>query len=145
MAVRLFKDAARATAPDGKFSQVLGLDDATRVGAPRNMILGAVQDLQEPNAVMIDLAGYKLFFPNEPLQVGKTFEMHDRRAKIVTSPMPRPLCHVSRHVHPPQPGGQLCRPGAQSAVLCAGEAAARRAAGRTKRPDRVRKRLASGG
>jgi hypothetical protein len=31
MAVRLFKHAARATAPDGKFSQVilLGLDDAT--------------------------------------------------------------------------------------------------------------------
>jgi putative ABC transport system permease protein len=57
-AVRLFKGAARATAPDGKFRQVilLGLDDATLVGAPRDMILGTFQELQEPDAVIIDLA-----------------------------------------------------------------------------------------
>jgi putative ABC transport system permease protein len=84
-AVRLFKGAARATAPDGKFRQVilLGLDDATLVGAPRHMILGAFQELQESDAVIIDLAGYTFFFPNEPLQIGATFEMNDRRAKIV--------------------------------------------------------------
>ena len=84
-AVRLFKGAARATAPDGKFRQVilLGLDDATLVGAPRHMILGTFQELQKPDAVIIDLAGYQFYFPNEPLQVGATFEMNDRRAKIV--------------------------------------------------------------
>jgi putative ABC transport system permease protein len=84
-AVRLFKGNARATAPDGKFRQVIlmGLDDATLVGAPRKMILGSFQDLKEPDAAIIDLAGYRFFFPDEPLQLGKTFELNDRRAKIV--------------------------------------------------------------
>ncbi len=85
-AVRLFKGNARATAPDGKFRQVilLGLDDATLVGAPQNkMILGSIKDLEEPDAVIIDFAGYKFFFPDEPLQLGKTFELNDHRAKVV--------------------------------------------------------------
>ncbi len=84
-AVRLFKGYARATAPDGKFRQVIlmGLDDATLVGSPQKMILGSVRDLEEPDAVVIDFAGYKFFFPNEPLQLGKTFELNDHRAKVV--------------------------------------------------------------
>jgi putative ABC transport system permease protein len=84
-AVRLFKGSARATAPDGKFRQVIlmGLDDATPVGNPQKMILGSLRDLEEPDAVIIDLAGYKFFFPNEPLQLGKTFELNDHRAKVV--------------------------------------------------------------
>lgn len=84
-AVRLFKGNARATAPDGKFRQVIlmGLDDATLVGTPQKMILGSFRDLEEPDAVIIDLAGYRFFFPNEPLQLGKTFEMNDHRAKVV--------------------------------------------------------------
>jgi putative ABC transport system permease protein len=84
-AVRLFKGNARATAPDGKFRQVIlmGLDDATLVGNPQKLILGSLGDLEEPDAVIIDLAGYRFFFPNEPLQLGKTFELNDHRAKVV--------------------------------------------------------------
>jgi len=84
-AVRLFKGNARATAPDGKFRQVIlmGLDDATLVGTPQKMILGSIRDLEEPDAVIIDFAGYNFFFPNEPLQLGKTFELNDRRVKVV--------------------------------------------------------------
>ncbi len=84
-AVRLFKGNARAKAPDGKFRQVIlmGLDDATLVGAPQKMILGSSRDLEEPDAVIIDFAGYKFFFPDEPLQLGKTFELNDHRAKVV--------------------------------------------------------------
>jgi putative ABC transport system permease protein len=84
-AVRLFKGNARATAPDGKFRQVIlmGLDDSTLVGTPQKMILGSFRDLEEPDAVIIDLAGYSFFFPNEPLQLGKTFELNDHRAKVV--------------------------------------------------------------
>jgi putative ABC transport system permease protein len=84
-AVRLFKGNARATAPDGKFRQVIlmGLDDATLVGNPQKMILGSIRDLEEPDAVIIDFAGYKFFFPDEPLKLGKTFELNDHRAKVV--------------------------------------------------------------
>jgi Outer membrane protein len=57
-AVPLYKGLARATAPDGKFRQVilLGLDDATLVGAPRQMLKGRFEDLKHPEAVIIDRA-----------------------------------------------------------------------------------------
>ncbi len=84
-AVRLYKGYTRATAPDGKFRQVIlmGLDDATLAGSPQKMMLGSNRDLEEPDAVIIDFAGYQFFFPHEPLQLGKTFELNDHRAKVV--------------------------------------------------------------
>jgi putative ABC transport system permease protein len=84
-AVNLYKGFARATAPDGKFRQVilLGLDDATLVGAPRRMLLGRFEDLRDPDAVIIDRAGYAYFFPGEPPALGKTFEFNDHRARVV--------------------------------------------------------------
>ena len=86
-AVPFFKGLASAKAPDGKFRTVilLGLDDASLAGAPepRRMLLGSIDDLRDPDAVLIDLAGYHFFFPGEPPQLGKTFEMNDHRAKIV--------------------------------------------------------------
>jgi putative ABC transport system permease protein len=84
-AVRLFKGLPRAKAADGRFRVVIlmGLDDATLVGAPHKMLLGSVRDLHEPDSVIIDQAGYQFFFPHEPLQLGKTFEMNDRRVQVV--------------------------------------------------------------
>lgn len=83
----LYKGYARAKAPDGKFRQVilLGLDDASLAGAPepRKMLLGSVDDLRAPDGVIIDEVGYHFFFPGEPLQLGKTFEMTDHRARVV--------------------------------------------------------------
>jgi len=86
-AVPFFKGQPRAKAPDGKFrvAILLGLDDASLAGAPepRRMILGRVESLRDPDAVLIDLAGYHFFFPGQPLELGKTLEMNDYRAKIV--------------------------------------------------------------
>jgi len=86
-AVPFFKGQPRAKAPDGKFrvAILLGLDDASLAGAPepRRMILGNIESLRDPDAVLIDLAGYHFFFPGQPLVVGKTLEMNDHRAKIV--------------------------------------------------------------
>ena len=84
-AVRLFKSVAVARAEDGKFRSVilLGLDDATLVGAPRRMLVGTIADLRQPDAVLLDKAGYEFFFPGEPLRAGKTFELNDRRAVVV--------------------------------------------------------------
>jgi putative ABC transport system permease protein len=62
---------------------VLGLDDDTLVGAPREMVLGTLAGLREPDAVIMDEAGYKYLWPDEPLAVGRVFEMNDKRAKIV--------------------------------------------------------------
>jgi len=86
-AVPFFKGQPRAKAPDGKFrvAILLGLDDASLAGAPerRRMILGSIESLRDPDAVLIDLAGYHFFFPGQPLELGKTLEMNDHRAKIV--------------------------------------------------------------
>lgn len=95
-AVRLYKGQARARFADGKFQQfiLLGLDDATLVGAPAeaDMVVGNLSDLRQPNAVMIDLAGFKYLWPGEPVNetcLGKVLEMNDRRAVIVA------ICHSS--------------------------------------------------
>src|SRR5215471_3786428 len=84
-AVPLYKGLGRAKAPDGKFRTVilLGVNDATLVGVPRKMLLGSIYDLDRPDAAIIDNAGFQYFFPGEPLQVGKTLEMNERRVLIV--------------------------------------------------------------
>lgn len=80
----IYKGLGRAKAPDGKFRTVilLGLDDATLVGAPRKMLVGSIYDLRQPDAAIIDKAGFRHFFPGEPLQVGKTLQMNERRVLI---------------------------------------------------------------
>jgi putative ABC transport system permease protein len=84
-AVPLFKGLPRAKAFDGNFRVVImmGVDDATLVGAPRNMVLGSVDDLRQPDSVIIDRVGYEFFFPRQPYEFGKTLELNDRRATIV--------------------------------------------------------------
>ena len=84
-AVRLYKGQGRMKLGDGKFQQaiVLGLDDATLVGAPETIVLGSLADLRKPDAVMMDEAGYHYLWPGQPLAVGRTFEMNDHRATIV--------------------------------------------------------------
>jgi putative ABC transport system permease protein len=84
-AVKLFKGSPVARTLGGKFavSFCLGLDDATLAGAPRKMVLGSWERLREPDAVVIDRAGYALLFPGEPLELDRTLELNDRKAKIV--------------------------------------------------------------
>jgi putative ABC transport system permease protein len=85
-AVRLFKSLPRITAPDGRFRQaiLLGLDDATLIGAPHGKLrLGRLADLRDPDAILIDYAGYRYFWPDGELELGRTMEMNDRRVKIV--------------------------------------------------------------
>jgi len=84
-AVRLFKGNPVARTPQGKFAVafLVGLDDATLAGAPRKMLLGSWERLREPDAVVIDKAGYVLLFPGEPLELGRTLEMNDHRVTLV--------------------------------------------------------------
>ena len=90
-AVRLYKGQGRLKLDVGgdkkkaKYQQsvVLGLDDATMVGAPREIILGTLADLRKPDAVIIDEAGYHYLWPGQPLAVGRELEMNDHRAVIV--------------------------------------------------------------
>ncbi len=84
-AVPLYKGQVRARLPNGQFRNVVlfGLDDATMVGAPAEMLVGSLADLRQPDAVVIDKAGHEYMWPGEPFQVGRVLEMNDRRAVLV--------------------------------------------------------------
>jgi len=85
-AVPLLKSTARAKVhTDGKFRAVIlmGLDDGSLVGAPRSMALGSFESLRDPQSIIIDRVGYKYFFPDEPLAIGKQIEVNDRILRIV--------------------------------------------------------------
>jgi len=91
-AVRFYKGQARLKLGDGNYQQaiVLGLDDATLVGAPQELVLGSLADLRKPDAVIMDEAGFHYLWPDEPLQVGRVLEMNDHRAVLVG------ICKASR-------------------------------------------------
>jgi putative ABC transport system permease protein len=84
-AVRFYKGIARARLEEGTYEQMilLGLDDATLVGAPEGVFMGSIADLRKPDAVIMDDAGYRRIWPGEPYRLGRVFEMNDRRAVIV--------------------------------------------------------------
>lgn len=84
-AVPLHKGVSRARLDDGRFQQLflIGLDDATLIGAPRKMLVGSQADLRQPDAVIIDEVGYNLLWPDEPYQVGRVLEMNNHRAVVV--------------------------------------------------------------
>jgi putative ABC transport system permease protein len=84
-AVKFYKGTVIARQPNGHYRQIvlLGLDDSTLVGAPREMLQGQLADLRRPDAVVIDKAGYEYLFPGEPVELGRTVEINDRRGVIV--------------------------------------------------------------
>ena len=89
----LYKGLTRSRLADGNFQQtiLLGLDDATLVGAPpQNDPRQHLFDLRKPDAVIMDLEGYQLLWPGEEPEIGKRFEMNDHVAEIVG------ICKASR-------------------------------------------------
>lgn len=84
-AVRLYKGSVLARLEDGNTRDVrlTGLDDETLVGAPQKMLAGSVADLRQPDAVIIDKAGYEFMWGKEPYRLGRTFQINERRAVLV--------------------------------------------------------------
>lgn len=84
-AVPFFKGLAVVRAPGGVMQQVvvMGVDDATLIGRPPRMIMGRWEDLRQPNAMIIDRAGYEFIWPGEPQRLGRIIEINDRRVVII--------------------------------------------------------------
>lgn len=100
-AVPLYKGLLKARLENGSFQtcNVFGLDDATLIGGPPEMIEGSLADLRRADAVIVDevAAKGKLARPattpggkSTPLRVGDTLELNDHRAVVVG------ICAVSR-------------------------------------------------
>jgi putative ABC transport system permease protein len=84
-AVNLYRGSGQAQLANGHYQSVIlmGVDDSTLVGAPTNMLVGGLGDLQIPDGILVDEAGFKQMWPGEPLKAGKVIEMNDRRAVVV--------------------------------------------------------------
>lgn len=93
-AVPLYKGLIRARLEDGLFQNcnLVGIDDATLVGGPPELLEGSLEDLRRAEAVIVDSVGAtsKLAKPAlteggepVPLKVGDVLELNDHRAVVV--------------------------------------------------------------
>jgi putative ABC transport system permease protein len=84
-AVPFYKGTVQARLRNGanRLMILLGVDDATLVGAPREMVLGSVVELRRPDGILLGEAGYQHFWPGEPLRLGRTLEINDFRGVVV--------------------------------------------------------------
>lgn len=71
-------------------SFLYGIDDASLIGAPNQIVEGSVQDLRREDSIIIDnyaaretLAKLKPDGSKEPLQIGQALEINGKRAVIV--------------------------------------------------------------
>lgn len=93
-AVPLYRGLLRARLGNGNFqsSIVVGLDDATLIGAPPIMEAGKLEDLRQADGVIVDKYGAegKLAAPSKveggkgtPLGIGDLLEINDQSARVV--------------------------------------------------------------
>src|SRR5260370_11462219 len=84
-AVKMYKGQVTCRLENGQFRSTIlfGLDDNSLIGAPQQMIAGSVEDLKQPDAVIVDKSGYEYMWKGEPIQLGRTFEMNDRPSVLV--------------------------------------------------------------
>jgi putative ABC transport system permease protein len=85
-AVPMYWSIIQTRLRDGSFQQVqlTGLDSTTLIGRPPVMKEGNVEDLRQPNAVIVDQIAVKKFAQkNLEMHVGDTFEINDKEARVV--------------------------------------------------------------
>jgi putative ABC transport system permease protein len=84
-AVPFSKGLTVAHTRDGMLQQIilLGVDDATLTGVTPRLVLGSVENLKQPDAMIIDRAGFQFMWPGEEPGLGKVVELNDHRAVIV--------------------------------------------------------------
>jgi len=103
-AVPMYKGLLRARLDDGGYQtcNVVGLDDATLLGGPPEMVEGKLEDLRRSDGIIVDEMnntapkGKLLRWPDgptgkpKPLVIGDTLEINDRRVVVVG------ICRCSR-------------------------------------------------
>jgi putative ABC transport system permease protein len=98
-AVPLYKGLLKARLESGEFQtcNVMGLDDASLIGGPPEMVQGRLEDLRRADSVIVDDVGAedklaKMGADGKliPVKIGDTLELNDHRAVVVG------ICRVSR-------------------------------------------------
>jgi putative ABC transport system permease protein len=85
-AVPFYKGLVILRTTDGLLNQVnlVGVDNASLVGAPRRWIVGSPESLRAPNAIVFDGNGAKFIWPgqSETSHIGRVAEINDRRVTV---------------------------------------------------------------
>lgn len=97
-AVPFYKGSIRARLASGNFQTciLIGLDDATLIGGPPQMIEGKIENLRMPDAIIVNQVGARGKLANDfpvgdnPLVVGDRLELNDHRAAV------QGICQTSR-------------------------------------------------
>jgi len=86
-AVPLFFSIQQARFEDGAFKtiQLMGLDTATLIGGPSQMISGRLEDIWNDGAVIIDEVGVNHFSlgREHPIDIGDYFDINDHEVQVV--------------------------------------------------------------
>lgn len=84
-AVPYFKSMATVRTQTGELESALliGADDNSLVGVPSRVFMGDVSDLKRPDAVAVAKDSFGKVWRGEPIALGKTLELNDRRAIVV--------------------------------------------------------------
>jgi putative ABC transport system permease protein len=84
-AVPLYKGLLRARLPNGEYHQVTltGLESATLIGRPAEVLEGRFEDIRQPDAVVLDQWAVERMGGPTVVTVGTIFELNDKLARIV--------------------------------------------------------------
>lgn len=84
-AVPLYKGLLRARLPNGEYHQVTltGLESATLIGRPAEVLEGRFEDIRQPDAVVLDQWAVERMGGPTVVTVGTLFELNDKLARIV--------------------------------------------------------------
>lgn len=102
-AVPLGSSLMPAVTPSGKFEicQLYGIDDATLIGAPAQMIKGSVRDLRREGGVIVDVYSAEKSLAKTdkkgkkiPLDIGDPLEINGVRAVVVG------ICKITQSFYP---------------------------------------------
>lgn len=89
-AVPYYQSTAQLRTEKGrmKLVQLIGIDDLSMIGAPQSMLIGELECLNQPDAVVLDIAGFHNIFPNTTPQTGMIVEIGQERGVVAG------ICHI---------------------------------------------------
>lgn len=84
-AVPLYKGLLRARLSNGEYHQIslVGLESSTLIGRPARVLEGRIEDLRQPDAVVVDQWTVERMGGPDVIKVGTIFELNDKLARVV--------------------------------------------------------------
>lgn len=84
-AVPHLREAGSVRTAEGALERVsvVGVDDATLIGLPADVVAGSRRALFARDAIMVDTVGFQKLFPDAAKPLGQQLELNDRRALVV--------------------------------------------------------------